>query len=98
MVSIVDGHVPVEIIAVTGHGSRDGGQIGDNKVGHAKERLTLFSLSDRKDPYPKISLLRFNLRRGISCVEGEGKFAIRALYGSLQVLRHICLAVKKRDM
>src|SRR5215510_4914071 len=98
MVSIVDGHVPVEIVAVTGHGSRDGGQIGKNKVGHAKEGSTLFGLSDRKDSYPEISLFRFDLRRRIGSVKGEGKLAIRALYSSLQVLRHICLPVKKRDM
>ena len=85
MVSIVDGHMPVEIIAVTGHGSGDGGQIGDNKVGHAKERSTLFGLSDREDPYPEISLLRFDLRRRIGSVEGEGKFAIRAQIGRAHV-------------
>src|SRR5215468_7952963 len=44
------------------------------------------------------SVLCFDLRRRIGSVESEGKFAIRALYSSLQVLRHICLAVKKRDV
>src|SRR5262245_19027991 len=98
MVVIVDGHVPVEIVSVTRHRSRDGGQIRENKVGHAKEGSTLFGLSDRKDPYPEISLFRFNLRCRIGCVEGEGKSAIRTLYRSLQVLRYISLPMEKRDM
>ena len=73
-------------------------KLGIIKLVTRKNVSTLFGLSDRKDPYSEVGLFRFNLRRRIGSVKGEGKFAIRALYSSLQVLRHICLAVKKRDM
>src|SRR5215813_12550242 len=73
-------------------------KLGIIKLVTRKNVSTLFGLSDRKDPYSEVGLFRFNLRRRIGSVKGEGKFAIRALYSSLQVLRHICLAVEKRDM